>query len=83
MILGAAIRGFLLCSQLLHGVLVTQSTVTGGGGAEGGESVVEMTSDMLARLPAPYDVLAVSIAYPVMYYNSMNTVLKQVRMSQF
>lgn len=51
-----------------------------GGAGEGGEGggVVELTKDLLARMPRAYDVLAVSEKYPVQYYNSMNTVLKQV-----
>ncbi|XP_052759353.1 dynein axonemal heavy chain 3 [Galleria mellonella] len=65
---------------LLFGCLLTQtSVVSGGGGAEGGEGggVVELTREMMSRLPRQYDVLDVSQRYPVQYYNSMNTVLKQ------
>ncbi|VVC95449.1 unnamed protein product [Leptidea sinapis] len=65
---------------LLFGCLLTQTSITsGGGGADGAEGggVVELTRDMEARLPAPYDVYEVSLKYPVQYYNSMNTVLKQ------
>lgn len=66
---------------MLYGCLLTQTSVIAGGGGgegEGGGGVVEMTRDMMARLPRQYDVLDVSQRYPVQYYNSMNTVLKQV-----
>lgn len=51
-----------------------------GAGQQGGEGLgaADLTRELLSRLPPPYDILAVSIAYPVQYYNSMNTVLKQV-----
>ncbi|KAF9412146.1 hypothetical protein HW555_009276, partial [Spodoptera exigua] len=66
-------------AALLFGTLQTQTQIVMGGGAEGGEGggIVELTHDMMERLPALYDVLAVSEKYPVLYYNSMNTVLKQ------
>ncbi|CAG9584340.1 unnamed protein product [Danaus chrysippus] len=66
-------------AALLFGCLLTQTSIVSGGGGEGGEGggVVELTKDLLARMPKPYDVLAVSEKYPVQYYNSMNTVLKQ------
>ncbi|CAH3998948.1 unnamed protein product [Pieris brassicae] len=67
-------------AALLFGCLLTQTSITsGGGGGEGGEGggVVELTRDMKSRLPPPYDVFDVSQRYPVQYYNSMNTVLKQ------
>lgn len=40
--------------------------------------MVELTRDMMGRLPPQYDVLECANKYPVQYYNSMNTVLKQV-----
>ncbi|KOB78676.1 hypothetical protein OBRU01_02040 [Operophtera brumata] len=67
-------------NALLFGCLLTQTSVIAGGGAgegEGGGGVVDLTRDMMARLPPQYDVYAVSVKYPVQYYNSMNTVLKQ------
>ncbi|CAB3253984.1 unnamed protein product [Arctia plantaginis] len=65
---------------LLFGTLLTQTSIMSkGGGAEGGEGggVVDMTKDMISRFPKSYDVYEVSLKYPVLYYNSMNTVLKQ------
>uniref|UniRef100_A0A2H1WCP9 SFRICE_005064 n=1 Tax=Spodoptera frugiperda TaxID=7108 RepID=A0A2H1WCP9_SPOFR len=66
-------------TALLFGTLLTQTHIVSGGGAEGGEGggVVELTHDMMERLPRLYDVQAVADKYPVLYYNSMNTVLKQ------
>ncbi|XP_050560802.1 dynein axonemal heavy chain 3 isoform X6 [Spodoptera frugiperda] len=66
-------------TALLFGTLLTQTHIVSGGGAEGGEGggVVELTHDMMERLPKLYDVQAVADKYPVLYYNSMNTVLKQ------
>ncbi|KAL0892691.1 hypothetical protein ABMA27_014410 [Loxostege sticticalis] len=65
---------------LLFGCLLTQTSIVAGGGGEGGAEgggVVELTREMKSRLPRPYDVFEVSQKYPVQYYNSMNTVLKQ------
>ncbi|XP_059059125.1 dynein axonemal heavy chain 3 [Achroia grisella] len=67
-------------AALLFGCLLTQtSIVSGGGGADRGEGggVVELTREMSGRLPSLFDVVQVSQRYPVQYYNSMNTVLKQ------
>lgn len=38
-----------------------------------------VAEDVLARLPPNFDLEAVAEAYPQDYYNSMNTVLVQVR----
>ncbi|KAJ8727857.1 hypothetical protein PYW08_016242 [Mythimna loreyi] len=66
-------------NALLFGTLITQTNIVAGGAGEGAEGggVVDMTRDIMERLPKLYDVLAVSEKYPVLYYNSMNTVLKQ------
>ncbi|KAG6455707.1 hypothetical protein O3G_MSEX009350 [Manduca sexta] len=66
-------------AALLFGCLLTQAAIVGGGGGEAGDAggVVELTRDMMARLPPQYDVPGVATKYPVQYYNSMNTVLKQ------
>ncbi|RVE49566.1 hypothetical protein evm_005794 [Chilo suppressalis] len=67
-------------ASLLFGCLLTQTSIVAGGGGEGGAEgggVVELTRDMMSRLPPQYDVFQVSQKYPVQYYNSMNTVLKQ------
>ena len=57
------------------------ATSTGGGGdGEGGEEVnmVDVVaSDILSKLPGPFDVEQASIKYPVKYEESMNTVFVQ------
>lgn len=70
---------YLVSSQLLNGVLLTQKQVTGSG--ESGEMdkiITELAADILAKVPKPFDIKAVSERYPVFYANSMNTVLRQV-----
>ncbi|XP_063362018.1 dynein axonemal heavy chain 3 [Cydia amplana] len=65
---------------LLFGCLLTQTSIIAGGGGEGGGEgggVVELTRDMMGRMPRLYNIDDVSAKYPVQYYNSMNTVLKQ------
>ncbi|KAJ8730389.1 hypothetical protein PYW07_017427 [Mythimna separata] len=66
-------------NALLFGVLITQTNIVAGGAGEGAEGggVVDMTRDIMERMPQLYDVVAVAEKYPVLYYNSMNTVLKQ------
>lgn len=39
--------------------------------------VDELAEDILSKLPADFDTLAVIEKYPVMYEESMNTVLRQ------
>ncbi|GBP63072.1 Dynein heavy chain 3, axonemal [Eumeta japonica] len=67
-------------TQLLFGTLLTQSEFVSGGGAEGGAAaggVVDLTRDILARIPKLFNITDVEEKYPVQYYNSMNTVLRQ------
>lgn len=66
--------------QLLQGVLLTQTQLTRGSGGEEGQdqAVIDLAEDILSKVPDTYDVEDVSKKYPVMYDNSMNTVLRQV-----
>ena len=61
-------------------VLALQPRVAGGGGGGGAsqEQVIgDLAADILSKLPAQFDVEAVSAAYPTTYKESMNTVLTQ------
>lgn len=56
----------------------------GGGGGGGGGSVAErdraldvLTKEIQTRIAKPFDTRAISAAYPVLYEESMNTVLQQ------
>jgi dynein heavy chain, axonemal len=55
----------------------------GGGGGGGGEAsgledrVASVVRECMARLPPPFDIEAVQRKYPVLYEESMNTVLAQ------
>ena len=65
--------------QFLNSVLLTQTQITGCGGTiERDELITELTTDILGKVPQPYDIHVVSEQYPVLYTNSMNTVLRQV-----
>lgn len=69
----------MLLLQFLNSVLLTQTQITGGGGTiERDELITELTTDILGKVPQPYDIQVVSQQYPVLYTNSMNTVLRQV-----
>lgn len=63
----------------MSGVLLTQTQITSGGGAEDTLGmVIDLANDILGKIPDIFDIEAVAKAYPVMYQNSMNTVLRQV-----
>jgi len=65
---------------MLENILNTESA--GGGGSGGGglsrdDTIDALAADILERLPADFDTAAVQAKYPVMYAESMNTVLGQ------
>lgn len=65
--------------QLLSGVLLTQTQITaGGGGGDVEGATIELANDILKKIPDLFNVEEVSEKYPVIYTNSMNTVLRQV-----
>uniref|UniRef100_A0A8C7GW60 Dynein axonemal heavy chain 3 n=1 Tax=Oncorhynchus kisutch TaxID=8019 RepID=A0A8C7GW60_ONCKI len=64
-------------NQLLDGVLLTLPRQTGGGAKSPQEVVDELAEDILSKLPADFDIQMVINKYPVMYEESMNTVLRQ------
>lgn len=65
-------------AQLLRGTLLTQPQITGVGVVKDLDVMVySLCEDILSKMQEPFDVLAVSKKYPVLYMNSMNTVLRQ------
>ncbi|CAG5890787.1 unnamed protein product [Menidia menidia] len=64
-------------NQLLDGVLLTLPRESGGGAKSPQEVVEELAEDILSKLPADFDIQMVIDKYPVMYEESMNTVLRQ------
>jgi len=65
--------------DLFTAILVTQSTSGGskGGGKSPEETLGEIATDMLSKMPPPYDTAVALRKYPTMYEESMNTVLVQ------
>lgn len=64
------------------GVLSTQTTLMASVNLSGSDTtvidpVLALCTDILARLPEQFDIRAVSQKYPIVYTNSMNTVLRQ------
>ncbi|XP_009876528.1 PREDICTED: dynein heavy chain 3, axonemal [Apaloderma vittatum] len=64
-------------NQLFHGVLLTLPREAGGGGKSPQETVEDLACDILSKLPSGFDLEEVMQAYPVLYEESMNTVLRQ------
>ncbi|KAK3264588.1 hypothetical protein CYMTET_26684, partial [Cymbomonas tetramitiformis] len=62
---------------MFSSILLTQGRVSSGGGKTREEVVTEMTNSLLARLPADFDLEKVQDRWPVVYEESMNTVLIQ------
>lgn len=66
--------------QLLSSVLLTQPQIAeGAGGGETDTMLVTLAKDILTRLPPPFNSEEIENKYPVMYSQSMNTVLRQVK----
>ncbi|XP_055840841.1 dynein axonemal heavy chain 3 isoform X1 [Episyrphus balteatus] len=69
-------------NSLLQGVLLTQTELLASTRASSATDTAEdpayhVCKEILSRLPQPYDIEEVSRKYPVVYTNSMNTVLRQ------
>ncbi|TKC36104.1 hypothetical protein EI555_007493 [Monodon monoceros] len=64
-------------SQLFQGVLLTLPRQSGGSGKSPQEVVEELAQDLLSKLPNDFDLELVVKLYPVVYDESMNTVLRQ------
>lgn len=64
--------------MLLDGALLTQPDIGGGGVEDDSDKMVyHLADDILLRIKPPFDMIDVSNKYPVVYMNSMNTVLRQ------
>ncbi|XP_072798825.1 dynein axonemal heavy chain 3 isoform X1 [Vicugna pacos] len=64
-------------NQLFQGVLLTLPRQAGGSGKSPQEVVEELAQDILAKLPNDFDLELVVKLYPVVYEESMHTVLRQ------
>jgi len=67
--------------QLLSGILATGGSGSGGGGSDRDKVIEETARDLLAKTPPVYNLDKVMQVHPVMYEESMNTVLIQVCVS--
>lgn len=64
-------------NEALTTILITQQSAGGGGGA-GDDALIDKLADtILNELPQKFDVKAAEKKYPVLYEQSMNTVLTQ------
>lgn len=61
----------------LSTILLTQSNAGGGGGGNSDQLINNLADSILAEVPKPFDVKAAEKKYPIMYDQSMNTVLTQ------
>ncbi|KAM4829514.1 dynein axonemal heavy chain 3 [Thomomys bottae] len=64
-------------NQLFQGVLLTLPRQSGGSGKSPQEVVEELAQDILSKLPSDFDLEKIMKLYPVVYEESMNTVLRQ------
>lgn len=69
-------------NALLLGVLSTQTTLMAsvkmaGDDVAAVDPVLALCTDVLGRLPPAFDTRAIGKKYPILYTNSMNTVLRQ------
>ncbi|XP_025109931.1 dynein heavy chain 3, axonemal-like isoform X5 [Pomacea canaliculata] len=62
---------------LFESILLTLPRQTGGGGKSSGEVIEELAADILSKLPPDFDMEHIMNKYPVVYEESMNTVLRQ------
>ncbi|XP_006876041.1 PREDICTED: dynein heavy chain 3, axonemal [Chrysochloris asiatica] len=62
---------------LFQGVLLTLPRQSSGSGKSSQEVVEELAQDVLSKLPKDFDLEVVMKLYPVVYEESMNTVLRQ------
>ncbi|XP_077979573.1 dynein axonemal heavy chain 3-like isoform X2 [Glandiceps talaboti] len=63
--------------QLFEGILLTLPRQTGGGGKSSQEIIEDLATDILGKIPKDFNLEMVMAKYPVVYNESMNTVLRQ------
>ncbi len=63
--------------QLFDTILLTLPRQTHGGGKSSSDTMLDLAADILGKLPENYDMEFVINKYPVVYKESMNTVLRQ------
>ena len=63
--------------ELFNSVLLTLGKVSGGAGGLGMDTVNEVAADILRKLPKEFELDKAIKKYPVVYSESMNTVLMQ------
>jgi len=64
-------------NALFATILLTEGGGGGGGGASTDEAITATATDILKKLPPPYDMERAQVRYPVRWDESMNTVLCQ------
>ena len=64
-------------SELFDGILATLPRTSSGGGKSSNDTVNDLATDILAKLPPQFDMDVVAAKFPVLYSESMNTVLAQ------
>ncbi|XP_074648811.1 dynein axonemal heavy chain 3-like [Tubulanus polymorphus] len=63
--------------QLFENILLTLPRQTSSGGRSPADTIQDLAQDILSKLPANYNMEKVMEKYPVLYKESMNTVLRQ------
>jgi len=69
--------GVVMSESLLSTVLSLQPKAGGGGGVSIDDIIKEKCSNILEKMPKPFDINHVAKKYPIIYEESMNTVLQQ------
>ncbi|XP_041362756.1 dynein heavy chain 3, axonemal-like isoform X2 [Gigantopelta aegis] len=64
-------------NQLFESILLCLPRQSGGEGKSSGDILQDLATDILSKLPANFDLEYVTNKFPVLYDESMNTVLRQ------
>ena len=64
-------------NRLLGMVLSLQPRESGGEAMSADEKLIQLATELEARVPAPFNVDDVAEKFPISYENSMNTILQQ------